>query len=213
VGDSGQLEFYETLLERSSIRRFKRTPVPDDAIHRILNAGMHSPSAEHRQHWEFIWIKDGNLRMKLAELKYQSRKKMAKVLYPELTDERIEQIADGQRASVKSAPVLIAVCYRDLDNPIEVGTGKISLSYGAAWQCIENMWLAATAEGLGFSPTFYGDDVYGEVKKLLGLPQGIEFAAVLRIGKKAQREKRKPIARLEDKLHYDKFGHKSNTAE
>lgn len=192
---------------------FESTPVPDGAIIRILNAGMHSPSAEHRQHWEFIWIKDRSLRLKLAELKYQSRKKMAKVLYPDMPDDSIQLVADGQRVSVMSAPVLIAVCYCDWDNPIEVGTGKISLSYGAAWQCIENMWLAATAEGLGFSPTFYGNDVYVQVKNLLGLPPGFELAAVLRIGKKAQKEKRKPIARLEDKLHYDRFGCKSSNSK
>lgn len=130
---------------------------------------------------------------------------MAKVLYPSLSDEKIQEIASLQKTAVESAPVLVAVCYHDFDNPTEVGHRNISLSHASAWQCIQNMWLAATAEGLGFSPTFYADDAYDEVKKLLGLPQGVELAAIVRMGKKAQRMKRKPLKRLEDKLHYDRF--------
>lgn len=179
--------------------------MPEDVIRKIIDAGMHAPSAEHRQPWEFIWIRERKLRETLAELKYQSRKRMAKVLFPNLPEERLVELATIQKVAVETAPVLIAVCYHDFDNPIEIGERKISLSHASAWQCIQNMWLAATAEGLGFSPTFFADDVYEEVKKLLGLPQGVELAAIVRVGFKAQRKKRKPLKTTEEKLHYDRF--------
>ncbi len=179
--------------------------MPEGVVRRIIDAGMHAPSAEHRQPWEFIWIKDSNQRATLAGLKYESRKRMAKVLFPDLPEERLKELAAVQKVAVETAPVLIAVCYHDFDNPIEIGKRKISLSHASAWQCIQNMWLAATAEGLGFSPTFFADDVYEEVRKLLGLPQGVELAAIVRIGYRAQRKKRKPLKTTEEKLHYDRF--------
>jgi len=199
------MDFYEVVNKRSTIRSFKPDPIPEDVVLKILDAGMHAPSGEHRQPWEFIWIKNPETREKLAKLKYQSRKRMAKVLFPDLPDKRIEELAELQKTALQTAPVLIAVCYRDLDNPVEIGQRRISLVHAATWQCIQNMWLAATAEGLGFSPTFYPDDVYKEVRELLGLPQGIELAAIARIGKKNQKLKRKPIKPLQEKLHYDKF--------
>ncbi len=199
------MELYETIYRRSAIRKFGPKPVPEDVVRRIIDAGMHAPSAEHRQPWEFIWIRDRKLRGTLAELKNESRKRMAKVLFPNLPEERLKELATIQKVAVETAPVLIAVCYHDFDNPIEIGERKISLSHASAWQCIQNMWLAATAEGLGFSPTFFADDVYEEVRKLLGLPQGVELAAIVRIGYKAQRKKRKPIKTTEEKLHYDRF--------
>lgn len=166
---------------------------------------MQAPSGEHKQPWEFIIIRNPELRKKLAELKYDSRKIVAKDMYPDLPEERIQEMALTQKKAVETAPVLIAVCYRNLDNALEVGQMKMSMMHANAWQCIENMWLAATAEGLGFSPTFYPAFVYEDVKKLLGIPQGVELAAIVRIGKKAQKRKRKPVKPLEEKLHYDKF--------
>ncbi len=199
------MDFYQTIHRRSTIRKFRADAVPEGSVLRILDAGMRAPSPEHRQPWEFIWIKDPKLRNKLAGLKFQSRLRMARILYPELPEDSILKLANLQKVALETAAVLIAVCYRDLDNPAEIGTQRISLSHAAAWQCIENMWLAATAEGIGFSPTFYADDVYSNARKLLCLPEGVELAAIVRMGFKDQKEKRKPLKRLEEKLHFDKF--------
>ncbi len=199
------MEFYEAVRRRSAIRIFKPDPIPEDVVRRILQAGMQAPSGEHKQPWEFIIIKNQGLRRKLAEVKADSRKIVAKDMYPDLPEERIQEMAVTQKKAVETAPVLIAVCYRHLDNALEVGQMRVSMMHANAWQCIENMWLAATAEGLGFSPTFYPAFVYEAVKKLLGLPEGVEFAAIVRIGKKGQKRKRKPLKPLEEKLHYDKF--------
>jgi nitroreductase len=205
VGKALLMEFYETVRRRSAIRVFKPDPIPEDVVQRILHAGMQAPSGEHKQPWEFIIIKNPDLRRKLAEVKYDSRKIVAKDMYPDFPEERIEEMALTQKKAVETAPVLIAVCYRNLDNALEVGQMRVSMMHANAWQCIENMWLAATAEELGFTPTFYPAFVYEDVKKLLGIPVGVEFAAIVRIGKKGQKRKRKPMKPLEEKLHYDKF--------
>lgn len=199
------MEFYEVIERRSVIRAFKSDPVPEEVVRRILQAGMHAPSGEHKQPWEFIMIRNPELRKKLAMIKSDSRKIVARNMYPEYSEERIEEMALTQKNAVETAPVLIAVCYKSGDNALEVGQLRISLMHASTWQCIENMWLAATAEGLGFSPTFYPAFVYEDVKRLLSLPKGIEFAAIIRIGKKAQKRKRKPLKPLDEKLHYDKF--------
>jgi nitroreductase len=199
------MEFYEVVRRRSAIRTFKSDPIEDEVVRRILQAGMHAPSGEHKQPWEFILIRKPELRKKLAELKYDSRKIVARDMYPDFPEERIQEMALTQKKAVETAPILIAVCYRNFDNALEIGQMRISLMHAATWQCIQNMWLAATAEGLGFSPTFFPAFVYQDVKRLLGIPEGVEFAAIVRIGKKGQKRKRKPLKPLDEKLHYDKF--------
>lgn len=203
--EGDRLEFYEVVKKRSVIRDFKPDPIPEDVVRRILEAGIRAPSGEHKQPWEFIWVKNPELRKELTTLKFESRKRMAKALFPDLSEQRILELANLQKTALETAPVLIAVCYTNFDNPTEMGKRGISMSHAQTWQCIQNMWLAATAEGLGFSPTFYPDDVYDQATKLLGLPQGVELAAIARIGRKNQNLKRKPIKSLEEKLHYDKF--------
>jgi nicotinate-nucleotide--dimethylbenzimidazole phosphoribosyltransferase len=199
------MEFYEVVRRRSAIRVFKPDPIPEEVVRRILQAGMQAPSGEHKQPWEFIIIKNPDLRRKLAEVKYDSRKIVARNMYPELAEEHIQEMALTQKKAVETVPVLIAVCYRNLDNALEVGQLRISMVHANAWQCVENMWLAATAEGLGFSPTFYPAFVYEDVKRILGIPDGVEFACLVRIGKKGQKRKRKLLKPLEEKIHYDKF--------
>lgn len=199
------MDFYEVVQKRSVIRSFKPDPIPEDVVRRILEAGMHAPSGEHRQPWEFILIKNPELRKELTSLKFESRKRMARAIFPDAPEERILELANLQKTALETAPVLVAVCYKNYDIPSEIGKMGISTTHAHTWQCIQNMWLAATAEGLGFSPTFYADDVYNQAKKLLGLPQGVELAAIVRIGKKNQKLKRKPIKSLEEKLHYDRF--------
>lgn len=48
----------ETILSRRSIRKFKKTPVPDEDINELLKAAMAAPSAGNSQCWEFIVVND-----------------------------------------------------------------------------------------------------------------------------------------------------------
>jgi nitroreductase len=48
----------EAISQRRSIRRFKDTPISDEIIIKILNAGIQAPSGKNRQPWRFIVVKE-----------------------------------------------------------------------------------------------------------------------------------------------------------
>ena len=52
------MNLFDAIKGRKSIRRFKQTPVPDEDIEKILDAGRRAPSANNTQPWSFLVIKD-----------------------------------------------------------------------------------------------------------------------------------------------------------
>ena len=61
------LEVFEAIKGRRSVRKYKKDPVPEDFIARILDAGRWAPSASNRQPWSFIVLKDINMKKRVAE--------------------------------------------------------------------------------------------------------------------------------------------------
>ena len=62
------MDALDLLKSRRSIRKYKSTPVEDEKIKKCLEAARWAPSASNKQPWEFIIVKDENVRKKFAEL-------------------------------------------------------------------------------------------------------------------------------------------------
>ena len=100
------MELFEAIITRRSIRRFKHDPVTREKINRILDAGMHAPSAHNHQPWYFIVITKKDLLMQIR---------------------KFHPYAD----MLKDAPVAILVCG---DNQIEPNPGYLVQDCAAATQ-------------------------------------------------------------------------------
>ena len=57
---------YKTIISLRSIRQFQDTPIPDDALHRILQAGRMSGSSKNTQPWTFVVVRDAGTRRALS---------------------------------------------------------------------------------------------------------------------------------------------------
>ncbi len=163
------MELYEAIEKRRTIRKYKKAP-SEDRIKRILLAGTKSPSAVNRQPWEFIVVDDSRVIEQLAELKYfQNRKNKPR---EGQKPEDVEKTALVQKESFRNAGI-IAVCnLREWERSV--------------WMCMENISLAAVAEGLGTGIVLYWDEEKEEAEKLLGLPPEYELTAVMKVGEPAE---------------------------
>lgn len=52
------MDFYEVVNSRRSVREFQRKPIEEDKLQRILEAGLKAPTHNHLREWEFILVKD-----------------------------------------------------------------------------------------------------------------------------------------------------------
>ena len=109
------MEFYEVLKKRRSIRLYKDTPVPDDALGRILEAIQNAPTACNRQPFRFFIVKDPVKRERLASVYKEDWLKTAPVIVAAASDAGIawrrregDSIADADTAIAMEHFVLAA---------------------------------------------------------------------------------------------------------
>jgi 5,6-dimethylbenzimidazole synthase len=167
---------YRAIAERRDMRHFTGGTVEPALLRRLLEAAHQAPSVGLMQPWRFIRISDRALRGQIRELVEQERIRTAEAL-GERSDEfmklKVEGIGD-------CAEVLVAALMDDRERHI-FGRRTLPEMDLASLSCaIQNLWLAARAEGLGmgwvslFEPQALAD--------LLGLPTGAKPLAILCLG-------------------------------
>ena len=168
---------YRVIAERRDIRRFvPGAAVPDDVLARLLQAAHAAPSVGLMQPWRFIRITDDALRRRIHELVAQERLQTAHALGPR-SDEFLALKVEG---ILECAELLV----------VALGDGRRSHVFGrrtlphmdlASVSCaIQNLWLAARAEGLGVGWVSIFDPV--RLGQLLGMPDEAEPVAILCVG-------------------------------
>jgi len=176
--DDGDLEtVHRVIAQRRDIRRFRPDEVPEAVLRRVLEAAHRAPSVGLMQPWRFIVIRDLDTRIAVRGLARRERLQQA-----ERFDERARQFLDQKVEGVVEAPVGICVCCDPGDPGVEVlGRGTIPETDVYSTACaIENLWLAARAEGLGVGwVSFYRPE---DMRAVLGIPARVEPVAYLCVG-------------------------------
>lgn len=167
---------YRAIGERRDMRHFAGGEVPPELLGRLLAAAHQAPSVGLMQPWRFIRISQRDLRVRIQALVEEERVRTAHAL-GERSDEfmklKVEGIGD-------CAEVLVAALM-DNREPHIFGRRTLPEMDLASLACaIQNLWLAARAEGLGMGwVSLFDPQALGE---LLGMPAGAKAVAVLCLG-------------------------------
>lgn len=169
---------YDVIAARRDVRRYRSDPVADSLLERVLTAGHSAPSVGHSQPWRFLVVRDAGLRERAALMADRERLAQAALLDPDAA----RHLLDLQLEGIREAPLGVVVCC-DRRTPAAGVLGRSTFPDADLWSCacaIENLWLAARAEGLGlgwvtlFEPAQLAD--------LLGLPEGVVTLGWLCLG-------------------------------
>ena len=163
------MDTLEAILTRNSISKVKPDPVARETIEKLLHAAVQAPNHYRNRPWRFV-VLTGKSREELGEVMAQTLKKRS----PEMPETGMEK----ERSKPLRAPVLIAVGVDKSDDPRVLEIENIC-SVAAA---VENLLLAAHAEGLG-AMWRTGPGVRDpEVKKFLGFEPGQELLSFVYLG-------------------------------
>jgi len=149
----------EVIKKRRSVRAYQEKPVEDEKILEILKAGQMAPSANHRRPWEFVVVKDEDLREKLSQ-------------------------ASPWGSFIAQAPVAIVLCVDEgksrewLEDAAIVG-GYLYLE--ATNQGLGTCWVQVRD-----SKNSQGKPAEEEVRSLLGIPQNFRVIAIFPLGYPAE---------------------------
>lgn len=167
---------YRAIFERRDMRHFAGGEVAPETLRRLLAAAYHAPSVGFMQPWRFIRVQDRALREQLHACVERERIETARAL-GQRDDEFMRLKVEG----LLDAAELLAVCLADGRESHVFGRRTLPQMDLASVSCaIQNLWLAARAEGLGMGWVSLFDPA--EVAALLGLPPGAEPVALLCLG-------------------------------
>ena len=168
------MDVYDSIASRRSVRHFDVKPVSRVTLERVLATTTLAPSARNEQPWRF-YVAEGDTRLELGRVVSQTTayiREYVDALGPEGYDRAV-----AWYSSLGDAPVLIAVTAPDSEDEF-TATNRM-LSIGAA---IENLLLAATAEGLGTCVFTFSYWVKTELARVLSLSDACSVCCVIAVG-------------------------------
>ncbi len=167
----------ECIKSRSSVRSFKQDEVSEKLVEEILDAAIRAPSAGNVQDWEFIVVRNREVKARLTEAAW------------------------GQ-GFISQAPVIVVVCsnVRKISDAYgERGSSLYSIQDTAA--ATQNMMLAACDKGLG--SCWVGSFNEGKVKEVLVLPAHVRPVAIVPVGFPASEPRKSQRKSLGEVVHKD----------
>ena len=177
--DSERAAVHRVMRERRDIRNgFRSDPIPNDVLLRVLEAAHTAPSVGHSQPWDFVVIRSDETREKMHQLAMAQRDAYAK----SLPKARAKQFRELKIEAILETPVNIVVTAdptRGGRHTLGRHTQPQMAPYSSAL-AVENLWLAARAEGLGVGWVSFFDE--REMVRELGLPEHLEVVAYLCVG-------------------------------
>jgi len=168
--------FFDVVHRQRACRAFGDDVVDDATVERVLEAATFAPSAENRQPWVFVVVRDPDRRATIGELTRRAwegggRQFSESRLSPAL----LADVDRGAEGGVSAAPVLVVVC-GDTETCVEAALAA------SIFPAVQNLLLAATALGLGSALTTLTTHYRADLAGLLDLPAHLRPMAVVPLG-------------------------------
>ena len=170
---------YRVIFERRDVRRnFLPAPIPDPVLSRLLTAAHHAGSVGFMQPWDFVVIRKRATKSAIKDL-FQDANASAATRY---TGKRQELYRRLKLEGIEEAPVNLCVtCSRQRGGRHVLGRSTVRDTDLYSTCCaIQNLWLAARAEGIGVGWVSILD--HAALKRVLGIPRPIKVVAYLCLG-------------------------------
>lgn len=170
---------YKAIVQRRDIRaQFIDKPVSDEILDRLLRAAHHAPSVGFMQPWNFMVVKNSDTKDQVHEGFLQAHKESAEMF----DEKKREQYRGFKLEGIRESPVnLLITCDRTRTGPVVIGrTVQPEMDLYSTVCAVQNLWLAARAEGLGVG---WVSIIHEEVlREIFNLPDSVVVVAYLCIG-------------------------------
>lgn len=170
---------YKSIYLRRDVRgQFKPDPIPDDVLARIIKAAHHAPSVGFMQPWNFLLIKNAQIKKNIHDIFLNANDEAAEMF----TTEQSKRYRQLKLEGILESPLnMVITCDRERAGPVVVGrTHDKSMDLFSSVCAVQNLWLAARAEGVGVGWV----SIFNKkaLKQALKLPKEITPVAYLCIG-------------------------------
>jgi len=208
------MDIYEAIARRQTIRDFSPQPIPPELIQKIVAAGLRAPSNNHMRQWHFVLLQDREMRKALLDeiIKPIGKKGALGIINRwGLTDESqremyLEAIPRQYGMLMDCACLLLPFFYQP--GPLLKPKTLSDLNaFASIWACVENMLVAAAAEGIYGVTRIPFEPERQAIKAFVNSPEGYETPCYLALGYPAETAKRagQVSISLEERIHFDRW--------
>ncbi len=182
------MDLLEHIKTRRTVRKYKKDPIPEGDLQKVLEAARWAPSWANFQSWEYVVVKDPTIKAKLAEAFVKGNP-----IIPGLTE----------------APVVLVAC--SALHKSGYFKGKAATDKGDWFMfdvalSLENLILEAHSLGLGTG--IVGAFDAKKVSEILGMPETMAVVAITPLGYPEQIPAAPPRKEIKEFVHLDNFGQK-----
>jgi 5,6-dimethylbenzimidazole synthase len=168
---------YNAIHQRRDIRHFCSDPLPDTLLAQLLDAAHHAPSVGFMQPWDFIVIADVPIRTEVKALFLAERQQAAQAF----DEPRRTQYLSYKLEGILEAPLNLCVTCDPTRGGVVLGRSSIpETDVYSTCLAIENLWLAARAEGVGVG--WVSILCNTGLRRVLGIPETVIPVAYLCLG-------------------------------
>ncbi len=179
--EAEQTAIYKVIAERRDMRHFLPTPIAPELLTKLLQAAHHAPSVGLMQPWRFIRISDSNVRQAIHAQVNEERMQTAQAIGEHENSARMAEFMRLKVEGVLECGELLVATLCDHREQHIFGRRTLPEMDMASVSCaIQNMWLAARAEGIGMGWVSIFDPV--KLATLLNIPDGAKPIAILCLG-------------------------------
>ena len=170
-----KMELKDAIRKRESVRDYEDKPVPEEKLHKVLEAARLAPSASNRQQWKFIVVREAKKRRELSQ-------------------------AAGGQSHLAEAPIVIAAVSTNPDRIMSCGIPAYAVDLAIA---VDHMTLAAVDEGLG--TCWIGAFSQEKAKEILDVPANYRVVTIMPLGFPKHAERPKIRKSLDEIVCYETF--------
>lgn len=204
------MNFYEVVDKRHIVREWKAEDISQETMKRVIAAGLKAPSNDHQRNWEFIILhsqqeKENALQFVKAWSVIQKENKDLSALGT-IPQRMYAYAMPRQYTMLLTAPYVVIPLFKGA-GIFHAKTINGLNSFASIWCVVENMFLAATAEGLACSLRIPVGEEGKMVTSVLGVPEEYVMPCYIGIGYPAENAHIvKQIEKtVEDTLHFGKW--------
>jgi nitroreductase len=168
--------FFTLVRSQRACRSFAPEAVSDELVEQVLEAATFAPSAENRQPWVFVVVRNSGTRERIGELTRRAWEEGGRAFAERRLDRALlADVGRGATGGVSAAPVLVVVG-ADLDRCLEATVAS------SIFPAVQNLLLAAAAVGLGSALTTLTTAHADELSELVSFPEQVRPVAVVPLG-------------------------------
>jgi len=211
VADGLNMPLAEAMRTQRAVRRLRPDQVDDDTVLAVLELATKAPTGSNQQGWEFVVVRDPDVKHALARLNRQAFSVYRRVARSrargDLQAARMLAAVQYQADHFEDAPVIVVACLHGRSGPTAMARAAY---FGSIFPAVQNLLLAARSLGLGATLTTLPLWSRTQARRTLGLPPKVTPCAVVPLGWPLKGgygpTTRRPVREI---VHLDHYGNRA----